>query len=272
MESVGLKGIKLVASDLDGTLLQNGAKTPTPEAFELIHELHRHGVVFMPASGRPYMSLRHLFAPIADELAYLCENGGMVMQDDAAVVKRAMPRALAEEIWETVDARPEAFVFASGERCAYVLRGHGNEEFAERVSAGNHAPFKVVDRPGDVEEDIVKLAYQTSHEEQPRVRGELEALFGERVELVTSGWTWTDFIIPGADKGPALVEYGRILGIDPSEMLAFGDNENDRGMLDAVGHPYLMESCNPVMRGLNDRVRYVGTVEEGLRRLLDREH
>lgn len=269
MESAGLKGIRLVASDLDGTLLQNGAREPTPEAFELIHELHRRGVIFMPASGRPYMSLRHLFAPIADELAYLCENGGVVMQDDVAVVKRAMPRGLAEEIWAAVDARPDAFVFASGERVAYVLRGRGNEEFARRVSAGNYAPFKVVDRPQDVEEDIVKLAYQTEHDDQPRVRGELEELFGDRVDLVTSGWTWTDFIIPGADKGPALVEYGRILGIDPSEMLAFGDNENDRGMLNAVGHPYLMESCNPVMRGLNERVRYVPTVEEGLRRLLD---
>ena len=272
MSKQGLRGIKLIASDLDGTLLQNGAHEPSAEAFELIHALHERGVIFMPASGRPYMSLRHLFAPIADELAYLCENGGIVMQDDAAVVKRSMPRDLAEDIWTAVDGRTDAFVFASGERCAYVLRGRGNEEFAERVSAGNHAPFKVVDRPGDVDEDIVKLAYQTAHEDQPQVRSELEERFGSRVDLVTSGWTWTDFIIPGADKGPALVEYGRILGIDPAEMLAFGDNENDRGMLNAVGHPYLMESCNPVMRDLNERVRYVGTVEEGLRQLLDQEN
>lgn len=272
MSHEGLEGIKLVASDLDGTLLQNGARTPSPEAFELIHALHDRGIVFMPASGRPYMSLRHLFAPIADELAYLCENGGTVMQDDHAVVKRSMPRDLAEEVWRAIDARPDTFVFASGERCAYVLRGHGNEESAACVSAGNHAPFKLVDAPGDVEEDIIKLACQSSHEDQPRVRAELEALYGDRVDLVTSGWTWTDFIMPGADKGPALVEYGRILGIDPNEMLAFGDNENDRGMLNAVGHPYLMESCNPVMRGLNDRVRYVGSVEEGLRRLLGLEN
>lgn len=51
-------------------------------------------------------------------------------------------------------------------------------------------------------------------------------------------------------------------------MMAFGDNENDRDMLNVVGHPYLMESCNPSMCGINDRVRYVRTVEEELRRLL----
>lgn len=58
------------------------------------------------------------------------------------------------------------------------------------------------------------------------------------------------------------------LGISPDEMMAFGDNENDRDMLNVVGHPYLMESCNPSMHGINDRVRYVRTVEEELHRLL----
>ena len=51
-------------------------------------------------------------------------------------------------------------------------------------------------------------------------------------------------------------------------MMAFGDNENDRDMLNVVGHPRLMESCNPTMRGVNDRVRYVTMVEDELRRLL----
>ena len=75
---MGLEGIKLIACDLDGTLLHPGEREPRPEAFELIDELHRRGIVFMPASGRQYASLRYLFAPVADELAYVCENGALV--------------------------------------------------------------------------------------------------------------------------------------------------------------------------------------------------
>ena len=71
---MGLEGIKLIACDLDGTLLHPGEREPRPEAFELIDELHRRGIVFMPASGRQYASLRYLFAPVADELAYVCET------------------------------------------------------------------------------------------------------------------------------------------------------------------------------------------------------
>ena len=85
---------------------------------------------------------------------------------------------------------------------------------------------------------------------------------------MTSGTECTDFIGFGSGQGSALADYGRALGISPDVMMACGDNENDRDMLNVVGHPYLMESCNPSMRGINDRVRYVRTVEEELRRLL----
>ena len=54
---MGLEGIKLIACDLDGTLLHPGEREPRSEAFELIDELHRRGIVFMPASGRQYASL-----------------------------------------------------------------------------------------------------------------------------------------------------------------------------------------------------------------------
>lgn len=47
-----------------------------------------------------------------------------------------------------------------------------------------------------------------------------------------------------------LKEIGERLGIAPDEMAAFGDNENDRAMLEFVGHPYLMEVCNPTMENI----------------------
>lgn len=75
---MGLEGIKLIACDLTARCCIR-EREPRSEAFELIDELHRRGIVFMPASGRQYASLRYLFAPVADELAYVCENGALVM-------------------------------------------------------------------------------------------------------------------------------------------------------------------------------------------------
>ena len=70
-------GIRLVCSDLDGTLLQYGKKELEGEIFDQIRALHDRGILFCPASGRQYTSLRKLFAPVADCCIFLCENGAV---------------------------------------------------------------------------------------------------------------------------------------------------------------------------------------------------
>ena len=69
--------IRLIASDLDGTLLHNGAQQLTPRTIELIHALTLKGVHFIAASGRQYDNERRLFAPIKDEISYIAENGSL---------------------------------------------------------------------------------------------------------------------------------------------------------------------------------------------------
>ena len=53
--------IRLIASDIDGTLLLNGATEIPQEIFYQIDCLERKGILFCPASGRQYSSLRKLF-------------------------------------------------------------------------------------------------------------------------------------------------------------------------------------------------------------------
>lgn len=67
--------VKLIASDIDGTLLSYGETSLPPALFGLIRRLRSAGVLFCPASGRQYHSMRQLFAPVADEVCFLCENG-----------------------------------------------------------------------------------------------------------------------------------------------------------------------------------------------------
>ena len=112
--------IRLICSDIDGTLLQYGKKELEDEIFEQIRELHRRGILFCPASGRQYTSLRKLFAPVADCCVFLCENGGVIYKDEQCIAKNPMPRALAEEIandlWTRSDGQGE--VMLSGQNTA----------------------------------------------------------------------------------------------------------------------------------------------------------
>ena len=109
--------IRLICSDIDGTLLQYGKKELEDEIFEQMRELHRRGILFCPASGRQYTSLRKLFTPVADCCVFLCENGGVIYKDEQCIAKNPMPRALAEEIAN--DLSSTSSLFAIQRICSY---------------------------------------------------------------------------------------------------------------------------------------------------------
>ena len=73
--------IKLIACDMDGTLLDSAKRLPA-ELPEVIAKLKEKGVLFCVASGRQYASLRRDFDAYADDMLFICENGALVMQRD----------------------------------------------------------------------------------------------------------------------------------------------------------------------------------------------
>ena len=261
-----LRDIKLIASDLDGTLLRNWRPTVDDRAFPLIAALTEHGVPFFAASGRQYVSLRRLFGPLADQIGYVCENGALVIYQDDVLFKRSVPRAKAIEIFNAIAAHPDCEVFASGERICYCLEGH--DEFRDHLVNVTKCDVTFIPGPEAIEEPIIKIAFKVPAEKNASICAEFADAFGAGYRVVTSGTIWIDVVQDGSDKGVALAEVGERLGIDPADMMAFGDELNDREMLDFVGHPCLMETGNPALRRLNDRIRLCGSVEDELERLL----
>ena len=257
--------IKLIASDLDGTLLLDGAQNCDPELFPLIEELTRKGIYFVAASGRQYHSLQRLFAPVKDKIIYLCENGALVMHNDQVQVKSAMEDELALAICRAIINRPDCEIVISGERTCYLVPK--KPEFVTHVRdvVGNHVT--VIDCPERIEEEIIKISYFTPPEKQKEATEQFLSMFSDKnCEITISGNRWVDFVARGTGKGSAMEKLGKRLGIAPAEMAAFGDNENDRTMLNLVGHPYLMESCNPTMRDI--QATYCKKVEESLKEIL----
>ena len=70
--------IKLIASDIDGTLVKDGTLAIDREYMEVIGRLIDKGIVFVACSGRQYRSERKLFAPVADRLLYISDGGTVV--------------------------------------------------------------------------------------------------------------------------------------------------------------------------------------------------
>lgn len=245
--------VKLIASDIDGTLIPYGQNGLSQELFPLIRALGEKGILFCPASGRQYHSLRGLFAPVADEICFLCENGAVIFgrgpEDTAPVLsKTVMPREDALALARDILSCPQAQMLVSGENTSYVC-GCGPElerDLSERL--GNRVVR--VEDPADVAEEIIKVSAfcpwgtgETAKALGPR--------WGEPYHMAVAGPDWLDFTV--ADKSVGIRGLCAALGVDLRDVAAFGDNWNDLAMLRAVGHPYLMSGADPKLKELIPR-------------------
>lgn len=254
--------IRMVCSDLDGTLLQYGRITLEPEIYALIRELAGRGILFCPASGRQYTSLRALFAPVADCCAFLCENGGVLYRDEACIGKTPMPRdmaeAIARDMWTRSDGQGE--VMLSGQNCAYLMeRGLGMLHRIQEI--GNR--YQIIRDPSEVPEDIVKVSVYL-HEGVEKYADRFVPRW-QQANCAVAGPYWIDTTL--ANKGTGVQALCRVLGVDPGAVMAFGDNYNDTAMLDLVGTPYIMDSAAAPLR--QRYPRHTPRPEPVLRALLD---
>lgn len=258
--------IKLLASDMDGTLLQNGAKKPTEEAFELIHQLKENGIIFAAASGRQYHSLRNLFAPIADDIAYVCENGCLAMYQDEILYQAGLDEKLAREIIETVEKKSNLIALPGGAHAAYLLRKEGREDLEDLLINYFNYNMKWIDDFSDIPEEIIKVAVYCPDGVKKEDVEFLKEKFGNITNIATSGTLWIDIMPKNINKEIGLEKLASYLDISIADCMAVGDEYNDYEMLSTVGHPVAMDNARTGIRKICPQ--QTDTVENLMRTLL----
>ena len=255
--------IKLICSDLDGTLIRYGDKGVRPELYGLVRRLSQKGILFCPASGRQFTSQAAQFAPVKEHCIFICENGAVVFGKNGALLgKTVMPRSAAEEIaedfWNRSDGRGE--VMLSGENTAYLMsRGLGMEDRIRFI--GNN--YKLIRSPAEIPEDITKVSVFIGTGCAPYAERFVSRWSG--MNAAVAGPFWIDTM--AADKGTGVRTICKALDIRPEEVMAFGDNWNDVPMLDAVGMPYIMSSaCGELLERYPN---HASSPEEVIARFLD---
>ncbi len=232
--------IQLIASDLDGTILQNGAQHVEPSTIEVIEKLVDRGIVFAPASGRQLESLKKLFAPVADRLAYISENGALVTYQNEIISKIPIARTLAMDIIEDVYVQENCEVLASGEHYAYIRPK--SEFFRNRMTKVVNYETIEVGSFEEIEEDLIKIAVcdisGIEHSQDHFLKK-----WGDKASVAVSGSLFLDITAKGVNKGVGIERLAQHFGYTADECMAFGDNFNDVQMLDHVTHSYVMQNA-----------------------------
>ena len=112
--------IKLIATDIDGTLLKEGTDQINPEMYEVIVKLKQQGVIFAAASGRTYSSLRRLFDPVANDMIFIAENGANVVCRNYQMDYTLLNRKDAEDLAFYIRKLPGCCLTASTVGPIYV--------------------------------------------------------------------------------------------------------------------------------------------------------
>ncbi|WP_328922909.1 Cof-type HAD-IIB family hydrolase [Streptomyces griseoaurantiacus] len=240
-------GIRLVVTDMDGTLLDGEGRIPE-DFWPLLSRMERRGIVFCPASGRQYATLRAQFRRAPADTVFIAENGTYVVQDGRELSSDVLDRDVVTEAVGTVrelSARgADTGTVVCGKRSAYVERT--DPAFLAEVRT-YYARLEQVEDVTAVDDDLIKLAFYDFGRAEEGLAPALKP-FGVTHQVVLSGERWVDVMNPGANKGAAVRGLQGRLGITPDQTVVFGDYLNDLEMMDTATWSFAMANAHPDIR------------------------
>ena len=240
--------IRLIVADMDGTLL-DGHGEVHEHFWPLASELHRQGILFCPASGRQYFTLREQFADIADDVVFIAENGSYVVRRGREVSSDSLDAADAHALIGTmrrsIAGGLDAGLVLCGKQSAYVERS--DPAFLSHV-VPYLAALTVVDDLLDVTDDEFLKVSVFDFGDAEATSAPLLAAFGRTHTVRVSGEHWVDVTSRTANKGRAIRHLQAEMNISAEQTMVFGDFLNDLEMMDAATFSFAMDNAHPELR------------------------
>jgi len=235
-----LSGIKLVVSDMDGTLL-NSSHEVSPLFFELFGELRRRDILFAAASGRQFNSIVDKLGPIKDDIIIIAENGSFARYRGQEIVSTPMAWEMRKKALRVVEGKPGIYPVLCGKNKAYIQT---RSPFFINKLKEYYTDFEILDDLKEFGGEIMKIAIY-HHEDSETYIYPLVKQFEGELKVKVSGENWVDLSDPDAHKGFALEKIQQRFAIGPAETLVFGDYNNDLEMMALSDYSVAMENAHP---------------------------
>lgn len=252
--------IKLIALDVDGTLLDTHWQVPDANRRAIDRAVAR-GIEVALVTGRRFEFARPVVDVLPDPLTLIVNNGALIKtRSGDTVMAHLLPRAVARHVLDqTRDFRDTAAVVFDRVREGQVI--------FERIDWANRRTRSYALRNRDfvletspledcLTEDPIQLMFNGPFALMRQLLGRLRAAtLADRFAVAVTEYESRDFamvdvIRAGCSKGAALVEWTARQGLTRDEVMAVGDNLNDREMLEFAGCPVVMGNAVDELRTL----------------------
>lgn len=236
--------IKLIVTDLDGTLLDDKKQLPA-DFYAVYKEMKSKNIQFAVASGRSYSGVEHIFGDLAKDIYFICDNGAFTVENQEIIDIRLMEKEIIHSLLD-FSAELKVDAMLCGANGTYIC-STASPAFLEKMK-NHYSPVTYVEDLYSVNDDIFKVSVYdggdiVSHSYLP-----LAEKFGHQLTIHMAANVWIDTMDKSVDKGVGVRRIQEKLGISQEETMAFGDFYNDIPLLETAGHSFVMSNANEDMK------------------------
>lgn len=235
-----LSKIKMVVSDMDGTLLNSNHEVST-RFFELFQELKKRDILFVAASGRQYHSIIDKLSPIKDDIIVIAENGSYIMQRDKELLSTPMDGGSTEKLLHIIQQIENSHAVICTKTNAYL--DYASHHFVEKLRE-YYTEYAILENLSDHSGEVLKIAVYHPESSEDYIYPAVKHL-EQQLKVKVSGANWLDISHLNAHKGYALQKILEQHQISSQEVLVFGDYNNDLEMLALSDFSFAMENAHP---------------------------
>lgn len=251
--------IKLIATDMDGTFLDGQGSFDKERFSRILDRLEEKSIPFVIASGNGIGRLLQLFKGFEQRLIFVADNGSHVYQAGKTVIRRSIQQGEIKAVLEFFQGRwADVCLMLSTEKNIYMQDGAG-------------VPFEGTDLPIEptqmaafqsrvtylddlsaypISEPIYKVGLWVPEARVESITEGFNQAFKGQLVAVTSGYGSIDILPQGIHKAWGLEQVLTSLDIEPEQVMAFGDSDNDIEMLNYVGYSYAMENATDKVKAV----------------------
>ena len=271
--------IRLLAIDIDGTLLNTKGRVP-PANLDALHRAAARGVRIVIATGRSFYFALQAIGELPDDITLLVYNGAIARsRSGETFLRRLLPQAVARQVLEaTIKWRPDTACVFDRPLAGQLVYDRMDWSYPNRsgFKRRNAAIIQAVDRLEDaVNEDPVQVTFNGGVRTMRAISSHLVAhpvaphLEVTRTEYPHRDFSLVDVCGAGITKGSGLTALAGQYGVAQDEVMAVGDNHNDRDMLEWAGVGVVMGNAEPELK--RPGLHVTGTNDDaGLAQAIDR--
>ncbi|HHT7538182.1 TPA: HAD family hydrolase [Raoultella planticola] len=240
-----LKDVKLIASDMDHTLLTEKGELP-PNFDNYISQLNGLGIDFAIASGRPLYTLNEVFSKIRGKISFISDNGGVISHKGEIIFKSLLDPLAYHAMIQFVEDNTDGIAILCGLDSAFISKKNKNHESFLKFFYSN---INLVDNLSHISVDATKFTiYFPNKNSKKHFEETFKPKYGNTFSVTVGDTIWIDIMNYGIDKGKAMKFLGERLELTSEQMMAFGDTYNDIEMLEAVEYSYIVKNADEDMK------------------------